>query len=511
MIEIKNKHMILFPEDRLIGAQGDVDSSQRKFFLDKVQDGFDLSDMIAWIKIEPLSGGEDAYDQLLKKEIADDKIYLTWKLTGLNLKNAGELSAQIIFADPKYFNAADLDKLKGDDLIVPAAITGVSAPVWQSYCETFVVAESIDDTIAYKEVTKNILVAAVAEAANAANDAALSSEQAQLAAETAQQMTNEVASKIDDAQALFEKLESCEDNTLEYLKAAEQSAALAGQKVVKAEEACQLAQEYVLQAEEKRDQAAEQVQRAKEEKGQAAEYAQQAKEGYEDAAECVAQASEIRENIEAVQLDVTQKCNATLRWSNSAAASSESAQEYAQSAQNALEKVKNARDYRLIYKKTLSEEDTDCYSFEITEDNSGLPFKLTSFVIYFYAPQMANIGNSYISIGIQANGYTSGGAISYSTLTQFAALSKSKAYYSRLECNQKGRWYIKAVKGTSWNQNVDSLNICGNVCSSTRFTDGKAATAIWFAQGAGVDMAFPAGTMVEVWGVDAIEEGESDE
>ena len=69
MIEIKNKRMIVFPEERLIGAEGDIRSSERKFSLDKIQNGFDLSNMVAWIKIDPKGSGEAAYNQLLKREV----------------------------------------------------------------------------------------------------------------------------------------------------------------------------------------------------------------------------------------------------------------------------------------------------------------------------------------------------------------------------------------------------------------------------------------------------------
>ena len=57
MIEIKNKRMVLFREDRLIGASGDIDTSQRRFVLDAVQGNTDLSEMVAWIKIDPQTPG----------------------------------------------------------------------------------------------------------------------------------------------------------------------------------------------------------------------------------------------------------------------------------------------------------------------------------------------------------------------------------------------------------------------------------------------------------------------
>lgn len=176
MIEIKNKRIILYPTDRLIGAEGDIETAKKVFILDKEEAGCDLSQLVAWIKLNPKGSGENAYNQKLKKEIIGDKIKLTWNLTGANLKNAGELEAQIIMASPDYFNASELESLDDNSPILPSIISGVSAPVWQSYKETFVVADSIDDAISYREITKNVLIAAVADAAESAESAAEAAE-----------------------------------------------------------------------------------------------------------------------------------------------------------------------------------------------------------------------------------------------------------------------------------------------------------------------------------------------
>ncbi len=215
MIEIKNKHMVLFPEDRLIGAEGDVSSAQRKFVLNRIQNGFDLSDMVAWIKIDPAGSGQEAYDQMLKKEIIGDNIILTWNLSAANLKKAGELSVQIIFAATNYFDKNDLAGLSDSDLIVPAVIKGVSAPVWQSYCETFVVGESIDDTVAYEEATKNVLVAAAATAIGSAESALGAAENAQAAAESAQAAENEAWQAVAEASEKAKEVEDAACHTIE--------------------------------------------------------------------------------------------------------------------------------------------------------------------------------------------------------------------------------------------------------------------------------------------------------
>lgn len=189
MIEIKNKRIILYPTDRLIGAEGDIKTAKKVFILDKEEQGCDLSSLIAWIKLNPKGSGDNAYNQKLKKEIVGDKIKLIWSLTGANLKNAGELEAQIIMASPDYFDPKDLETLSDDSPILPSTISGVSAPVWQSYKETFVVADSIDDTISYSEINKNVLIAAVA-------DASASAETAMSAAETVSEGLNQINEKV---------------------------------------------------------------------------------------------------------------------------------------------------------------------------------------------------------------------------------------------------------------------------------------------------------------------------
>lgn len=243
MIEIKNKHMVLFPEDRLIGAAGDVDSARRKFVLSRVQDEFDLSDMVAWIKIDPTGSGEDPYEQMLKKEISGDKIILTWTLSAANLKKAGELGVQIIFAATDYFNEKDLAGLSDNDFVVPAVIKGVSAPVWQSYPETFVVCESIDDTVAYEEMTKNVLVSAAASAigsaesaAEAANSAESSAQSARVSALSASTQAQESKQAVSDAKTILNRVELVSIKTDESAALAQSYCNAAAEKVKEAEQ-----------------------------------------------------------------------------------------------------------------------------------------------------------------------------------------------------------------------------------------------------------------------------------
>jgi len=236
MIEIKNKRIILYPADRLIGAEGDIKTAKKVFVLDKEEQGCDLSSLVAWIKLNPKGSGEDAYNQKLKKEIIGDKIKLTWSLTGANLKKAGELEAQIIMASPDYFNPGELDLLDDDSPVLPSVISGVSAPVWQSYKETFVVADSIDDTISYSEINKNVLISAVADAAQAA--------------ETAVSAAERVDNGLDEIDEKVERADECRASAEESSQNAEANASKTAEHVVICEKAANQAVKYAVEAQE---------------------------------------------------------------------------------------------------------------------------------------------------------------------------------------------------------------------------------------------------------------------
>ena len=324
MIEIKNKRMILFREDRLIGAKGDVETSKRKFVLDAVQGDYDLTKMVAWIKIDPKYPGESPYDQAIKKEIVDDKIILTWQFTAKNLQRAGEISAQIIFASPSYFLEDDLDGILGSSPFLPTPVDGVSAPVWQSYPEIFVIEESISDTEGYKEVSKNVLVSAVAESLSSAEKAESAAESSQDAAQSAQE---------------------------------------AAQSAQEAAETTMQSQEAVLSMKTDIESKAEAIAR--------------------DYHEIRAAGQEILENAQ-----VSQECaelvdNMQHQTYNYMELAQQSSQKAEQSAQNVISSIKNLCSFRHIYTKTLTAEDTDCYSFEITQDTEGSGFSLSEFVMGF--------------------------------------------------------------------------------------------------------------------------------
>lgn len=445
MIEIKNKRMIVFPEERLIGAEGDIRSSERKFSLDKIQNGFDLSNMVAWIKIDPKGSGEAAYNQLLKREIIEDKIILTWCLTGANLKSAGELEVQIIFASPDYFNEADLNSLKGGDVVLPSIISGVSAPVWQSYKETFIVATSIDDAIAYKEVTKNVLISAVAEAVAAAEDAeAAREDSSNILGEITEKATKaeadvELAVKMaDKVEGVYRDSRAIEENNIALYASVMDTLNIVNEHHQDVKESMRILQGYHGECRDLHD----------------------LSEAYSTNCEYV------YERVLGVRDDINKT----------------------------EQRIKQSQNYRLVYSKTLSSEDTDCISFEITEDAEGNPIDTSDFIIYLYVPQNPEGENTYLKVLGRSNDLTNS-----VNLAQFVGMLKNSDVYARIECKNKGRWVGTVTKSAQWYPNAESCNVQGPVCSQQRTLDGKNANVIKILQRSDNPQPFKEGTMIEVW------------
>lgn len=457
MIEIKNKRMILFREDRLIGAAHDVDTSQKKFILDAMQGECDLTKMIAWIKIDPQFPGESPYDQLLKREVVGDKIILTWQLTAKNLQRAGEISAQVIFASPTYFLEDELDNILGGSLILPSPVEGKSAPVWQSYPETFVIEESIDGTVAYKETTKNVLVAAVAEALESSENASEAAENAQTAAQNANEAAQSAQAAVQSANEAVGVSESLQETARSMLADLENK-----QEVIE-----------------------------------------------RDYNEMQAVSQEVRENLEVCCECAELVDSMTHQTYNHMEAAQRSSEKAKENARSVLDAIKKSRSFRPIYTKTLTAEDTDCYSFEITQDQDGNSFSLSEFVIFMYFPMMPDAGVTYAKVSILPKYKTKNPtSTSFYNISQFVAFSRTKETYARSEHMNMGRWVTKVISGSSWSQNAETLRINGCVSSVSRQSDGLNAAAIRLSQHADVDTPFPEGTEIEIWGVDAIEEAE---
>lgn len=435
MIEIKNKRMILFPEDRIIGAQGDVNTAERKFVLDRVQDGFDLSTFVAWVKILP-SNGEEAYDQRIKKEVIGDRIVLTWLLSGINLKYEGEFSAQIVLASPDYFYPEDLESLSDDDLVLPATVPGVSAPVWQTYRETFVVDGSIDGTVGYDYVSKNILLSAIARTIQNVEKTEEFYEECESARTAVSMMYGSISENIEYAETL------CSATEAAAISAQDSKAAV--------ELLCKKAEEHATAAEQ---------------------YKQDAMDAVEIATICA------------------NDCTAVLN-------------ECADLVDNAQQNVLNERlneNYRLIFSKTLTEEDIGYAAFEIGEDINGEPLNLREFCFFIHIPAMPDAQNGYLRLDIECD--ESG----FSRIAQFAGISSSADTYLRVEAENKGRWTLKYSKASAWFQNADSVSVGGTLCSASRVSDGKTAKVVKLLQHSSVNADFPAGTLIEMWGINSPE------
>ena len=515
MIEIKNKRMILFPEDRLIGAQGDINTAKRQFVLDRVQEGYDLSDMVAWIKIDPIGSGKEAYDQMLGRKTVGERMILTWTLSGANLKDAGEISAQIIMASPDYFNADDLKNLSDTDLVVPSRIEGVSAPVWQSYRETFVIEESIDGTTPYEQVPKNVLVGALADAVHSAAIASDAAQEAVEARNNVEIAHEDITNKVNDAALLYNKMCDISETTEEYMNRAGSSSATAAQNAQLAVEArnnVEIAHEDITN---KVNDAAllyskmcdisetveECMSQVSDSSTTAAQNAQLAESAAQTALEKARKAQECLDEVEICLKD-------TYDYYELSARNAEQTNAAVRNVNATANRLQKARDYRLIYSKTLTEEETDCISFEITEDTEGNPLHLSEFVFYLYIPAMAEVGSTYLKVEVQGAGNVQNGERDYSHVAQFSGIQRTTNSYCRVECMQLGRWVAKVGRGTSWDQNVESINVVTGVCSRNRGIDGKAATAVRIVQHYNVGIAFPAGTFVEMWGADSLSEQE---
>lgn len=430
MIEIKNKRMLLFPEDRIIGAQGDVNTAERKFVLDRIQDGFDLSSFVAWVKILP-SNGEEAYDQRIKKEVVGDRIVLTWLLSGINLKYEGELSVQIVLASPDYFYPEDLESLSDDDLILPSKVPGVSAPVWQTYKETFVVDGSIDETIAYDYVTKNILLSAVARTIQNV------------------EKTEEFYEECESARTAVSMMYGSVSENMEYaetLRSATEAAAISAQDSKAAVELSSNA--------------------AAESAAEAAQYKQDAM----DAAE-----------VATVSAD---DCTSIL---NQCA-------DLVKDAKEDMRQVVANENYRLIFSKTLTDEDSGYAAFEIDEDMDGAPLNLNEFCFFIHIPVMPDSQSSYLRLDVKCD------SNGFSRIAQFSGISSSSDTYLRVEAKNMGRWSTKCSRASTWFQNAEIVSIYGPLCSGYRETDGKTAKAVKLFQHSGVKADFPAGTLIEMWG-----------
>lgn len=440
MIEIKNKRMLLFPEDRIIGVAGDINTAQRKFVLDRVQDGFDLSSFVAWLKLEP-SNGEEAYSQIIKKEIVGERIVLTWLLSGANLKHEGELSAQIVLASPDYFTEEDLESFTGDQPMLPSTVSGVSAPVWQSHKETFVIDSSIKDEAAYSEITKNVLVSAIAS----------------------------MAQNIEKAEELYEECEST-------ITAVNMVYGSVCENAEYSERLCSATETAAISAQESR-QIAEVSSKSAEENAQvAAKSAQEAMDAAEVASISANDCTVVLNQVSDLYGDTKKLLQTAVPGDN----------------------------YRLIFSKTLTEEDTGYAAFEIDKDMSGAPLNLKEFCFFIYIPAMPNAQNGYLRLDIKCDELGD-----FSRISQFAGISSSADSYLRIEAQNKGRWTMKHSKASAWFQNAESVSVGGTLCSSSRVSDGKCAKAVKLLQHNGVKADFPAGTLIEMWGINSavIEEG----
>lgn len=465
MIYINDKKIMLFPEHRVIGSAGDNSTREIKFCLSKIQDGFDLSDMVAFIKITPVSPLEQSYNQLLNKKIEGDNIILSWLLTDENLKAEGKLTVQIEFAARNFFFVEDLKNLSDDSLVVPSVIEGVSAPVWQSFKECFFIADSIDIKEGYTSMSKDILTAAVAAAVSAKDDA----EAAQIFSEEARDEALAAVEAIDGKLILAQ---NAVDSSQAYSQSSKDYADDAKSSALSAEGFSNSADTSALSAKDSAD--------------AAAEYAKTALAYSQDSYNNVVQAREYKENTQTYLDETIEYYNSTCEVYNDTVKLSE---EMASA---------DGERYRLAYSHTLTAEEDGTSVIEIVTDSDGNELSFKKFVMYLKTPAIPEATSSLINLHLQAVGdYNSLGNRRYAKCGPIDAVDSASSVETRIEGELRGRWVLETLKGKNIVNN--SLYTKQSIpYSSVRQTDNKNICAIRL-QPVTSGATFKEGTQIELW------------
>ena len=465
MIYINDKKIMLFPEHRVIGSAGDNSTREIKFCLSKIQDGYDLSNMVAFIKITPVSPSEQSYNQLLNKKIEGDNIILSWLLTDENLKSEGKLTVQIEFAASNFFFEEDLKNLSGDSLVVPSFIEGVSAPVWQSYKECFFVADSIDIKEGYTSMTKDILTAAVAAAVAAKDDAEL----AQLLSEDARDVALAAVEDIDGKLILAQ---NAVDSSQAHSQSSKGYANEAKNNALAAEGFSNSADISALSAKDSADIAAMHSKDASENSQNSYNSATQAAVHMQGAKEYLDQTIETYNSTCEVYND-------TVKLSEEIA-------------------LAGGERYRLAYSHTLTAEEDGTSVIEIVTDSDGNELSFKKFVMYLKTTPIPEATSPLINLYLQAVGdYNSLGNRRYAKCGTIEVLDSASNVETRIEGELRGRWVLETLKGKNLvnNQLYTKQSI---PYSSVRQTDNKNVCAIRL-QPVTSGASFKEGTQIELW------------
>lgn len=119
MITIKNKTMLIPPEERIVGVEGDNNTSVRVFSIQRNKYDIDLTGLSFSLEFRYLSGAKNT-TSFEDKIVSDKDIQLTWQVRENDLKEAGTLLANV----------------KGTD------VNGVLK--WRSFVGAFFTAESFN-------------------------------------------------------------------------------------------------------------------------------------------------------------------------------------------------------------------------------------------------------------------------------------------------------------------------------------------------------------------------------
>jgi hypothetical protein len=136
MISVRNRRMIVPPEERWLGVEGDTYSSIRVFTIPRYDTlDIDLSSLL--FNINFLYKDVTTYYKPLEKIYTDDNILLTWTIENSDISSAGTLLLQITAEDgngsvkwasfKEHFYVGDLIN-KQDSYIKGTISSGVSYP-----------------------------------------------------------------------------------------------------------------------------------------------------------------------------------------------------------------------------------------------------------------------------------------------------------------------------------------------------------------------------------------------
>jgi hypothetical protein len=203
MISVRNRRMIVPPEEKTLGVATDNNSSVRVFSIPRYSaHDIDLSAMAFFLEFryEDGSTNETAFQDMI---VSEDNIQLTWQILSTDLKDEGTILLQ----------------LKANDM------SGIVK--WRSYIEPFYVGDCIDaagnytgDLSAYEAlVTRCVLIENAEVAREAAEDARIAAEAVRQTSEVAREAAE--VSREQNTTTAINNTNAAKNETIEATASAE--------------------------------------------------------------------------------------------------------------------------------------------------------------------------------------------------------------------------------------------------------------------------------------------------